>query len=135
MVKLRRVGGRIFCFAMLAAVLAGCAGSADDTVGRLVVSPDKYEFYSCAQLTQALAVAQTREKELERLTAKAETGAGGAFASAIAYRPEYVEVHGETNQLHRTMADKKCNAAPETANPQANPQAKPGAPGSSQAIH
>ena len=53
-----------------------------------------------------------REAELEALMAKAGRDASGKLASALAYRPEYLQVHGEMNELRKTSADKNCGSPP-----------------------
>jgi hypothetical protein len=49
-----------------------------------------------------------RQRQLEELTAKANAGSGGQIMSAVAYRPEYLQLRGEMNELRRTSAEKKC---------------------------
>ncbi len=106
----------ILSVAMLAtfsALLAGCGaqGVSDDKLGRFLVSPDKYEYYNCDQLAVEAKTKSTREAELEALTAKAGRDASGKFASALAYRPEYLQVHGEMNELRKASAAKNCGSA------------------------
>jgi hypothetical protein len=46
------------------------------------------------------------------LMAKAETGPGGQLASAMAYRPEYLQLRGEMDQLRKTAGEKNCKFEP-----------------------
>src|SRR3990172_5641070 len=82
----------LVAIALLAAMLSGCAssgGSSDDKLGRFLVAPGKYVLYSCPEIAVQAATTAARERELERLMAKANVDAGGRLVSAIAYRPEY----------------------------------------------
>ncbi|MBX6329634.1 MAG: hypothetical protein IRY89_13775 [Pseudolabrys sp.] len=91
------------------ALLAGCAMS-DDNLGRMLVAENTYTLYDCDSLADAIKTAVAREQELRGLMAKASTGAGGELVNNIAYRPEYLEVHGRINELRRTAAEKHCDA-------------------------
>jgi hypothetical protein len=100
---------------LLAASLAGCTsqvGSADDKLGSFLVAPDKYVLYTCAELGEEGKRKRARELELEALMAKAGTGVGGTIVSAVGYKPEYLEVHGEMNELRAAAVQKKCNFVP-----------------------
>lgn len=97
--------------ALAALTLAGCAMS-DDSVGRALVGSSTYTLYSCDDLATAIQARSTRENELKALMAKADAGGGGEFVSAIAYRPEYLETHGELIALQRSADEKHCNSAP-----------------------
>ena len=46
--------------------------------------------------------------------AKAGVDSGGRLASNMAYRPEYVQVLGEMDQIRKTAADKNCRFTPGT---------------------
>jgi hypothetical protein len=100
------------CAAVLAAVaLAGCAlpgSSADDALGRFAVAPGKYALYSCEELAAAMNTTAARERELLGLMQKAGSGADGQLVSAIAYQPDYIEVHGELGELQRAALSKRC---------------------------
>ncbi|CAN0447669.1 unnamed protein product [Phaeothamnion confervicola] len=108
---------------LLAASLAGCAtkgGSDDERVGSFFVAPGKYRFYTCAHLTQTTMTLKKRERELESLIARAGEGAGGGMVSAIAYRPELLQVRGNLAEVRREEASKNC---PPAAAVEAPPQA------------
>src|SRR5215216_5717731 len=77
----------------LAALLCGCVGT--DTVGSLLVSPGKYDFYSCEQLAPRLKIAAAREKELKGLIEKAERETTGVVVSALAYKTDYATARGD----------------------------------------
>lgn len=97
--------------------LTGC-GMSDDKLARVLTAPDKYSMYTCSDLATAAKGVEMRDAELRALMAQAGSGAGGQFASAVAYRPEYLKVQGELIELRRTSAEKKCGltigARPET---------------------
>ena len=109
----------IVAAALLAASLAGCAtsGTSDDKVGRLLVAPDKFVLYSCADIAEKAAATAVRERELQQLMAKAGESSGGRLVSSVAYRPEYLERHGEMNELRSAAAAKNCKFVPGAENP------------------
>ena len=121
------------CVAALAllagACLAGCAtqnGAPDDSMSSYMVSPGKYQLYSCPQMAVLEPQFRSREGELAVLIAKAESGPGGAIAATLAYRSEYLQVRGELAELGRAAAAKNCPPpAPEEPPPKTPPKARP----------
>lgn len=99
---------------LLAALLAGCttSGSHDDQFGRLLVAPDKFMLYNCSELPLRWKALTEREKELLRLMAKAGPGPDGRLVSTLAYRPEYLAVRGEMNELRNAAISKNCKSVP-----------------------
>jgi hypothetical protein len=89
--------------------LAGCAGVAMDE-STFFVDPARYDLYDCKQLAAASKSYSERLDELKRLMAKAETGAGGAVVSEIAYRPEYASTQGNLKLVNRVYADNHCDS-------------------------
>jgi hypothetical protein len=63
---------------------------------------------------------------LEALMARAGPGTDALLVSAVAYRPEYLAVRGEMNELRAAAATKKCDFVPG--------EEKPGAPSSGAAV-
>jgi hypothetical protein len=96
---------------LIAVLLSACAGN-DDMTARMLVAPGKYALFNCQQLAQQADVNMKRQHELEGLMAQAGTGSGGQMVSAVAYRPEYLQLRGEKEDLRQTAADKKCKAVP-----------------------
>lgn len=103
MIKLRRLAVLSAVLAVTA-VLAGCAGS--DTFS--LSQPGKYNVYNCVLLNENGIALVRRERELEDLIRKAEQGAGGKIASALAYRNEYNITQGDLREIERVGAEKKC---------------------------
>ena len=101
--------------ALIAAIVAGCTtqqgGNSDDRLGRFLVAPDKFVLYGCPQLAERATAINIREKELLGLMAKAGEGSGGRLVSTVAYRPEYIELRGEMNELRSAAAAKNCKFA------------------------
>ena len=97
-------------------VLAGCTAS-DDTAARFLVAPDLYVLYNCPQLADAAQTNATRQRELEKLMAKADTDSSGRVVSGMAYRPEYVQLRGEMSELRKEAATKHCRFTPGTDMP------------------
>ncbi|HEX3161080.1 MAG TPA: hypothetical protein VHQ92_00750 [Pseudolabrys sp.] len=111
--------------ALTAVALSGCAS--EDTTGRFLVTPDKFVLYNCAQLSDATQANFARQQVLEKLIAKAGTGGGAEFVSDLAYRPEYVQLRGEMNELRKANAEKNCKPIINTGSPtgRASDQAVP----------
>ncbi len=102
--------------AVLAALLAGCATAlADDaSLSRFFVAPGRYVLFNCQQIAQQSKTNSERQHVLEDLMAKS----GSELANAVAYRPEYLQLRGEMDDLRRTAADKKCKFVPGARAPQ-----------------
>lgn len=96
------------------AMLAGCTMS-DDQAARFLVAPDKYTLYSCDEIARETLTKLAREAELQGLMAKAGTDSGGRLIGDIAYRPDYITVKGELNDLRQTAASKHCDGVPGAA--------------------
>lgn len=96
-----------------AAMVSGCAMS-DDTTGRFLVQPDKYQLYGCKELAEAAQAVSTRQLEIEGLMAKAGSDATARFVTTVTYRPEYLQLHGQMNEIRRTSTEKKCKFNPGT---------------------
>ena len=94
--------------ALLTAIVSGCSGLSEQTVGSVLTSPGKYEFHDCQDIQSNIRNRRNRQAELERLMAQASQGFGGEFVSAIAYRSEYVKNRGEIDVLVRTADEKQC---------------------------
>ena len=101
---------------LAATLLAGCA-TAEDRVGGLLVAPGGYEFYSCQQLADRVASLKVRRTELEHLMAKAESDPAGKVMSTIGYRPEYLQVGGQIQDVERTARAKQCDLSAAPAKP------------------
>ena len=91
--------------------LTACAAN-DDSAAHFLVAPGKYALFNCTQLAEQGTTNLERQHELEGLMAQAGTGSGGQLVSAVAYRPEYLQLRGEMEDLRQTAADKKCKFVP-----------------------
>ena len=89
--------------------LGGC--TSEEMAGRFAAEPGKYILWSCVELANEARDRDIagHEHDLEALMKKAEVDAGGRFASAIAYQPEYSQLRGAMDQLRKTAAEKNCN--------------------------
>jgi len=105
---------------LLAAALAGCVVPPGDggeaSLERFLVAPDQFVLFNCEQLAVKAAQLATREKELRGLMAQASTGSDGRLVSAFAYRPEYVTLHGDMNEVRKAAAAKNCKPMPALEN-------------------
>jgi hypothetical protein len=106
-----RETSRCLIAALSAAALAGCAASSDGPA-RFLVAPDQYIFYNCLQLADASRANTTRQRELEKLIAKASTDSTGRFVSNMAYQPEYVQLRGLMTELRKEAVRKNCRFTP-----------------------
>lgn len=95
----------------VALALGGCASSASSS---MFVNPAKYSLYNCQQLATARAATNARVVELERLMAKAETGAAGSLVSGLAYQTDYRAARAERDQIDEKLAQDNCPATPPT---------------------
>jgi hypothetical protein len=121
-------------FALLAAgfALSGCAGMTE-TIAPAFADPAKYELYDCKQLEGERKNLAKRTDDLQRLMDKAQTGAGGAVVSELAYRNDYVAVRGQAQLADDAWRRNRCRESPPEGPPPpespaatAKPAAKPG---------
>lgn len=124
-----RLRGAGALLALLAggAALSGCAGMSE-TVAPAFADPGRYELYDCKQLEAERKTLAARTEQLQKLMDKAETGAGGAVVSELAYRNDYVSVRGQAQFAEDAWRRNKCRETPpESAAPAPPPSsaAKP----------
>lgn len=123
----RRQPGGVSRMAVLGAVAMGlgaCASPGEGGFGSSVfLDPAKYELYNCQQLVSTRKDVNNRVVELEGLMAKAETGAGGALVSGLAYQTDYRAQRAQRDDLDARIARDNCSA--EVAKPAAAPAAPP----------
>ena len=98
----------LLILAITLAVMPLCACS-DETTGRMLAAPHKYTLYNCQELALEAQGVADRQHELEGLMKKAEVDVGGRLASSMAYRPDYLLLRGQMDQIRRTAAEKGCN--------------------------
>jgi hypothetical protein len=118
-------GLRLALAALLAAaaVLSACGTSGD--VSSLLVSPGKYDIYTCPQIADEMVTVEAQGRKLEGLMARADQEPSGQFVNSIAYEPDYLTYRGEMRELQKSAAAKNCKNLP----------AAPGARKSDNAIH
>src|SRR3569833_1059980 len=104
--SLRGSGARLALLAA-AAALSGCAGMSE-TVAPAFADPAKYELYDCTQLEGERKSIANRTGDLQRLMDKAQTGAGGAVVSELAYRNDYIAVRGQAQMADDAWRRNKC---------------------------
>jgi hypothetical protein len=122
-----------FCSALVVllagAALSGCAGMSE-TVAPAFADPAKYELYDCKQLEGERKSIARRTGDLQRLMDKAQTGAGGAVVSELAYRNDYIAVRGQAQMADDAWRRNKCRETPPEAAPAAVPVVPAAKPGS-----
>ena len=114
--------GALLALLLGGAALSGCA-SMSETVAPAFADPAKYELYDCKQLEGERKALAKRTDELRALMDKAETGAGGAVVSELAYRNDYVAVRGSSQLAEEAWRRNRCRETPPDARPEpATPQ-------------
>jgi hypothetical protein len=109
---------------LLCAALGGCA-SVSDTISPAFADPARYDLWDCKQLAPERKNLIKRIADLERLMAKAETGAGGAVVVELAYRNDYVATRGQQKLMEETWRQNRCRESDMEA---AEPTVKPAVP-------
>jgi hypothetical protein len=120
-------GATFAALLVLCPALAGCAGMSD-SMSTAFADPAKYDLYDCKQLETERKSLAARSAELQGLMAKAETGAGGAVVSELAYRNDYVAVRGQTQFADEAWRKNKCVETPPPPPAAKTVAAKPGKP-------
>jgi hypothetical protein len=97
---------------VLAGHLGGCASMGDGMVSGAFVDPAKYDLYDCPRLESERKALATRTAELQGLIDKAQTGAGGAVVSELAYRNDYISTRAQAKLAEENWQKSKCVATP-----------------------
>jgi hypothetical protein len=124
-----RPRGRAFLALLaLTAMAAGCA-EVGDTISPAFVDPAKYDLWDCKQLEPERKSIAARIEELQRMMAKAQTGAGGAVVSEMVYRNDYITARGQQKLAEETWRRNKCQetaaSTPAPSGPAARPKIAP----------
>ena len=119
-----RDSGAFLALLATGAALSGCA-SMTETVAPAFADPGKYELYDCKQLEAERKALATRTADLQRLMDKAQTGAGGAVVSELAYRNDYIAVRGQSQLVEEAWRRNKCRETPPGAAPAASAPQRP----------
>ena len=90
------------------AVMPLCGCASEETASRILVAPDQYILFNCAQIANEADGIAKRQRELEALMKKAGGDAGGRFVSSQVYGPEYTQLRGQMVQLRKTATEKNC---------------------------
>lgn len=99
---------RLGVLGVLASGLGACASGASSSA---FVDPAMYDLYNCKQLATARTASNNRVVELERLMAKAETGAAGSLVSGLAYQTDYLSERARRDQIDEKIASSNCTSA------------------------
>jgi hypothetical protein len=114
----------------LALGLGGCAGGVSEVGDNMTLAfadPAKYDYYDCKLLEPERKSLKTRIGDLERLMAKAQTGAGGAVVAELAYRNDYIALRGQQKLAEKAWQRDNCHDSPPTPDA-ASAAATPAAP-------
>ncbi|MEW6151219.1 MAG: twin-arginine translocation pathway signal [Bradyrhizobium sp.] len=114
--------GALLALLAAGAALSGCAGMSE-TIAPAFADPAKYELYDCKQLETERKQLDKRTEDLQKLMQKAETGAGGAVVSELAYRNDYIAVRGQAQLADDAWRRNRCRETPEPV-----PAAEPPSP-------
>ena len=98
----------IVCGVILAAagLLSGCALPDDQALS--MVNRGKYSLYDCHAIGRQARESNLRERELASAIEKASRGPGGDVIIATVYKPEYLTVKGELQELELMATQKNC---------------------------
>ncbi len=102
------VAARVVVAGTLAAGLGACASGSSSS---MFMDPATYNLYSCRQLATARKTSNDRVLELERLMAKAETGAAGSLVSGVAYQTDYLSERARRDQIDEKIVSNNCSKA------------------------
>ncbi|UQD69814.1 twin-arginine translocation pathway signal [Bradyrhizobium japonicum] len=119
-----RDSGAFLALLATGAALSGCA-SMTETVAPAFADPGKYQLYDCKQLEAERKALATRTADLQRLMDKAQTGAGGAVVSELAYRNDYIAVRGQSQLAEDAWRRNNCRETPPGAAPAASAPQRP----------
>lgn len=119
-----RNSGAFLALLATGAALSGCA-SMTETVAPAFADPGKYQLYDCKQLEAERKALATRTADLQRLMDKAQTGAGGAVVSELAYRNDYIAVRGQSQLAEDAWRRNNCRETPPGAAPAASAPQRP----------
>ena len=102
---------------MLGLGLAGCATSVSEIGDNMTLAfadPAKYDYYDCKLLETERKNLKGKIEELERLMAKAQTGAAGPVVAELAYRNDYIAYRGQQRLAEEAWRKNKCHDSPPT---------------------
>uniref|UniRef100_Q07P87 Twin-arginine translocation pathway signal n=1 Tax=Rhodopseudomonas palustris (strain BisA53) TaxID=316055 RepID=Q07P87_RHOP5 len=102
---------------VLAAALGGCAGIGDSAVAVAFADPAKYDLYDCQQLETERKSLAKQIADVDRLIAKAETGAGGAVVAEVAYRNSHLTLKASARLADDAWVRNKCDRPVQPALP------------------
>ena len=119
-----RDSGAFLALLVAGAALSGCAGMTE-TIAPAFADPGKYELYDCKQLEAERKALASRTEQLQKLMEKAETGAGGAVVSELAYRNDYIAVRGQSQLAEEAWRRNRCRETPPGAAPAASAPQRP----------
>ncbi len=119
-----RIGCRLSMLGVVAASLGGC--TTGGVTQSFFVDPSKYDLYDCKQLTTARVAVDARVVEMEKLIAKAESGAAGGLVSGLAYQSDYSAARAQRNLIDQKMVSNNCRMGePSVIAPQPPPATTP----------
>jgi hypothetical protein len=106
----RRLFSRSLAALTLFALGAGLSGCAEmsDTISPAFADPAKYDLYDCKQLETERKSLAARIADLQRLMAKAETGAAGSVVAEVAYRNDYIALRGQSKLAEEAWRKNRC---------------------------
>jgi hypothetical protein len=99
---------------LVALTVAACAADSS-VVEELMVVPSYYDTLECPELVGQFQGASQRVKELTALRERADKGAGGAVASALAYNTEYAKAEATKKYAEAAANRKGCDLAKKPA--------------------
>jgi hypothetical protein len=111
---------RLGAAGLIAAALGGCA---TNFVGDPLMAPAKFQFLRCEDIAKRLVAAQNKEKEVQGLMERADSGVGGSAVNLFVYSPDLQNTQSELRQLREAAGEKRCSDEPAKVAPK--PDAAP----------
>jgi len=102
-------GLRICVLLAATGLLSGCTLPDDQAL--TMINRGKYSLYDCFSIARQARLSSVRERELAAAIEKASRGPGGELIVASVYRPEYLTVKGELQELELMANQKNCRNA------------------------
>src|SRR5215470_16963315 len=104
---------RVTRIVLLTVAVSGCAMN-NDMLGRIYVSPGRYDYYRCPEIASSIATEAKREQELVELMERANQAPSGTVVNAFVYNSQLATAREQLRQLHEVSAQKNCNTAAHT---------------------
>jgi hypothetical protein len=98
--------------AILLATAAGACSMDTENLGRMYVSPGRFEYYRCPEIWSQMEASSKREQEMAEAMDRANQAASGPLINALVYSSKLATAREELRQLHEVAVQKNCGERP-----------------------